>query len=290
MDIPKLDDIFCDDLSTSPCENASLRVLMKKQHKQRTLSIFPPTPSYSQKLKFRRTHSMIQSPDDFLKEESNDAALSMNNECKLLPCYDIREDNLKRISSSTLCDVLDGKFDSLSSFLIVDCRFPYEYDGGHINGAININTRDALEDLISTKSFKSDTAIIFHCEYSAQRAPRMALHLRNFDREKNMSRYPYLDYPEIYILDGGYSSFYSSHRSRCLPQNYVEMNNSSFTKDCEREMSLFKKHYRFMRTQSYTYGGVGRRHRLGSPSSFSNGSPLGKTTPNSFLLSCQNSQ
>ena len=30
-------------------------------------------------------------------------------------------------------DVISGKYDdSIGSVLIVDCRYPYEYDGGHV--------------------------------------------------------------------------------------------------------------------------------------------------------------
>jgi len=29
--------------------------------------------------------------------------------------------------------------------LIIDCRFDYEYNGGHIEGAINLNTPEQME-------------------------------------------------------------------------------------------------------------------------------------------------
>ena len=36
---------------------------------------------------------------------------------------------------------MDGKYNSkLEKYVIIDCRFDYEYLGGHIPGAININT------------------------------------------------------------------------------------------------------------------------------------------------------
>ena len=31
-------------------------------------------------------------------------------------------------------------------FLIIDCRFDYEYKGGHIKSALNINTPEDIED------------------------------------------------------------------------------------------------------------------------------------------------
>ncbi len=30
-------------------------------------------------------------------------------------------------------------------YLVIDCRFDYEYQAGHINGAINLNTPEQME-------------------------------------------------------------------------------------------------------------------------------------------------
>ena len=35
--------------------------------------------------------------------------------------------------------------------------------------------------------------------------------LRSQDRELNKDRYPKLNYPEVYLLEGGYKAFYHSH-------------------------------------------------------------------------------
>lgn len=50
--------------------------------------------------------------------------------------------------------------------------------------------------------------IIFHCEFSQKRGPRAYGAIRNHDREVNEKNYPYLDYPDIFVLDGGYRNFY----------------------------------------------------------------------------------
>jgi hypothetical protein len=52
---------------------------------------------------------------------------------------------------------------------------------------------------------KSKKILIFHCEFSSERAPAMMKHLRKLDRAKH--RYPKLDFPEIYVLKGGYKVF-----------------------------------------------------------------------------------
>lgn len=48
--------------------------------------------------------------------------------------------------------------------------------------------------------------LVFHCEFSSERAPRLARFLRNYDRSVNV--YPSLHYPEIYLLKDGYKEFY----------------------------------------------------------------------------------
>ena len=80
---------------------------------------------------------------------------------------------------------MDGKYnDKITDYHIIDCRFDYEYNGGHIPGAVNINTTAAVEDfLLSTSLTKPKpsvsgdngrkTILVFHCEFSAKRAPTL---------------------------------------------------------------------------------------------------------------------
>jgi rhodanese-related sulfurtransferase len=139
-------------------------------------------------------------------------SLNSSGEIHRLPSQLSPKDTIRRITPQTMVDLLDGVYQSCySQLLIIDCRYPYEYLGGHIPGAININTPDAIDRLLLETPDKSrHTCIVFHCEFSSQRAPRMALHVRNFDRLLNSDRYPHLHYPEIYILEGGYKAFYDS--------------------------------------------------------------------------------
>lgn len=55
---------------------------------------------------------------------------------------------------------------------------------------------------------KQPLEIIFHCEFSQKRGPRVFRALRKRDRELNAKNYPHLDFPEIFVLEGGYSTFY----------------------------------------------------------------------------------
>ena len=84
-----------------------------------------------------------------------------------------------------LNDLLDGVYNSkLERYHIIDCRFDYEYNGGHIPGAININTTQGVEEFLlgmaATKPMPSTsgdaskkTILVFHCEFSVKRAPTL---------------------------------------------------------------------------------------------------------------------
>jgi M-phase inducer tyrosine phosphatase len=113
---------------------------------------------------------------------------------KILPCHKVSNDGLMRISPETMDRFLEGSYDeSISHKVIVDCRFGYEFDGGHIRAAINIQDKKAVDSMLlkgeifargqsdvplPSESGKADSAgrrkkvvVVFHCEYSAMRAP-----------------------------------------------------------------------------------------------------------------------
>lgn len=167
-----------------------------------------------------------------------------------------QNDSIPRIARSTLLEVLDGKYsEHFEHKMIIDCRFEYEYEGGHIDGAINYNDKELLASHLFRTPIEGRTLVIFHCEYSAHRAPIMARHIRAEDRTVNAEHYPRLTYPEIYILEGGYSGFFEEHRERCSPQAYVEMNDAEHVNTCEREMGRLRQTRRgFGRAQTYAFG------------------------------------
>lgn len=150
-------------------------------------------------------------------------------------------------------DVLQGNFDDqIDEFIIIDSRYPYEYEGGHIQNALNIFTKDKLFEEMFVKrlcfnfsksieqqkpalatsastnriadflkefrktsqsaSSQKRVIVIFHCEFSSERGPSLLRFLRNQDRHLNKDIYPYLHYPELYLLEGGYKSFYENFK------------------------------------------------------------------------------
>ncbi len=214
---------------------------------------------------FRRSLSMFEHPEDVMnREKSTMSTASLPSITDIEPehtpqlphvVHDDRPGELPRISKETFVGVLDGKFNNhFEKLVVIDCRFEYEYEGGHINGAVNYNDKDKLSSQLFDIEPTSKALLIFHCEYSAHRAPIMAKFIRNKDRAVNSEQYPKLTYPELYILDGGYSSFFQDYRPRCFPQNYVEMDAKEHAQACERGLGKVKQRSKLIRAQTFAFG------------------------------------
>lgn len=71
----------------------------------------------------------------------------------------------------------------------------------------------------------------------------------------NAHQYPKLSYPEVYILEGGYSSFFMDYRLRCFPQNYVEMGAKEHANACERGLGRIKQQRaKLSRAKTFAFG------------------------------------
>ncbi|XP_051778908.1 cell division cycle 25 homolog d [Erpetoichthys calabaricus] len=224
--------------------------------------------------------------------------------------------DLQYVSSHVVASLLKGEYDStVKKYQIIDCRYPYEYEGGHIKGATNIYNEAQLQaamfqevcqspsknsyvdgkeltEKISLQSPPSRctfgnsptstyllqdsqhsanteqedfamsvkdqspsavsssydasaqrTLIIFYCEFSSERGPRICRHLRKIDRNVNV--YPQLYYPELYILKGGYKEFYSQFKSLCEPCSYMPM----LHKDFSEQLRRYRRKRRFRSVQ-----------------------------------------
>lgn len=211
-------------------------------------------------------------------------------EGKVLPCFNVKDDGLMRVSPQTVTDLLGGKYtNAIASFQLVDCRFEYEYQGGHIPGAVNLST---VEKVIShflkpgqgqhaggkhlpprSQSGKADCfgnrkkhVLVFHCEFSAKRAPSMALALRQADRGL-VHDYPNCHFPELYVLQGGYCDFFRTYANLCEPQQYVCMDDPRYHAKRSTELNGFRK--QFLRHRSFTYGEGKRQQSLPCTSSTS---------------------
>lgn len=202
--------------------------------------------SNDQRTKLRRTHSMFANTNE-VKTVTPDIVPTYNScleESKIPIHYDDNSnDNLPRVSVETLVKIMDKEYKGFyGSIYIIDCRFEYEFLGGHIKDAVNISKQKQLEEEfihkrhVRCKDTKKPPLIIFHCEFSSYRGPILASHLRTCDRILNHDNYPKLHFPDVVILDGGFKTFYEKYPNKC-EGSYVCMQ----SKNHEEELSEFKR-------------------------------------------------
>ncbi|XP_071354940.1 M-phase inducer phosphatase 2 [Trachinotus anak] len=156
----------------------------------------------------------------------------------VLPTVKGSRQDLKYITSEVMVEALTGQFNHLvEQVIVIDCRYPYEFEGGHIKGALNLHQEEQVEDfLLKTPIVPScpekRVVIIFHCEFSSERGPRMCRFVR--ERDRAMNDYPKLHYPELYILKGGYKDFFPHFQLQCEPQAYRPMHHEDFKEDLRK--------------------------------------------------------
>lgn len=95
-----------------------------------------------------------------------------------LPLTISRHQDLKAINVQTLSRLMNGEFNhTIDSFKVIDCRYPYEYEGGHIIGALNIYTKEncvqLLEEIRVPRQKSQRHILVFHCEFSSERGPNL---------------------------------------------------------------------------------------------------------------------
>lgn len=156
----------------------------------------------------------------------------------VLPTVNGKHQDLKYITSDMMVAALSGQFNHLVERLIViDCRYPYEFEGGHIRGALNLHQEDQVEDFLLKKpiipsSEEKRVVLVFHCEFSSERGPRMCRFVR--ERDRTLNEYPKLHYPELYILKDGYKEFFHFFKAQCEPQSYRPMHHEDFKEDLRK--------------------------------------------------------
>lgn len=76
--------------------------------------------------------------------------------------------------------------------------------------------------------------LVFHCEYSQKRGPKLLGFFRKMDREMSMEHWPNVQYPEVYLLKGGYKEFVETHGDLCWPPfGYIREDNSNIVEKNE---------------------------------------------------------
>ncbi|XP_052778612.1 M-phase inducer phosphatase-like [Mya arenaria] len=174
-----------------------------------------------------------------------------------IPTVPGKHNDLKAISPDTMDAVLRGCYDDkVGRVTVIDCRYPYEFEGGHIRGAVNLFTRDMVRDFLLAHVVDDASSgrhvLVFHCEFSYERGPKMYRHLRSEDRSLHTDVYPRLAFPEVYLLEGGYKAFFNKHMIQCEPQEYKPMLHKDHVTDL--------RHFR-AKSKSWTAGERANRLR-----------------------------
>lgn len=223
-------------------ENTPVRVKRRRSlagTQVTTLEQNPESPRMDASL-LQRSKSFCQTDIERLLdcEDGSNVLIGGLTKPFVLPTVDGKHQDLKYITSETMVAAVSNQFNDLVERLIViDCRYPYEFEGGHIKGALNLHQEDQVEDfllktpIIPTCSDKR-VIIIFHCEFSSERGPRMCRFVR--ERDRTINEYPKLYYPELYILKGGYKEFFHHFQSQCEPQLYRPMVHEDFKEDLRK--------------------------------------------------------
>ncbi|SPQ96650.1 protein-tyrosine-phosphatase [Plasmodiophora brassicae] len=158
------------------------------------------------------------------------------------------------------CDIVAALIsEGRDDVLIVDCRYDYEHAGGHLPGAVSVNTFEALvqlhEDL--RHSPRRPVIVVFHCEFSQQRAPKSFAAFRALDRAANI--YPLLTFPQMFVMEGGYRQFFHTHPTVCSPSNYVPMHDPVLSKLWRKQTVACKRSWAKRKAPSLERSSSGER-------------------------------
>ncbi|XP_006860048.1 PREDICTED: M-phase inducer phosphatase 3-like [Chrysochloris asiatica] len=126
-----------------------------------------------QGLGLKKTVSLCDiSVTQMMEEDSNQGHLISDfSKVCALPTVSGKHQDLKYINPETVAAILLGKYQGLiEKFYIIDCCYPYEYLGGHIQGALNLYSQEELYNFFLKKPVvpldtQKRIIIVFHCEF-----------------------------------------------------------------------------------------------------------------------------
>ena len=163
---------------------------------------------------------------------------------KTLP-HTVSEDNLMTITLETVL-----KADKLykNRIVFIDCRYPYEYNAGHIQNASNaFNLAELNKYLPIEKGMKPSNSIyIFYCEYSQERAPTL---LKELMRADALSENNYYIYNDVYLLENGFKNAFLNNFPLCEGY-YLNSEDEMFKTEFNKHKRMFDSCLRQPRTSS----------------------------------------
>ncbi|XP_028816335.1 M-phase inducer phosphatase 1-like [Denticeps clupeoides] len=177
--------------------------------------------------------------EQMLDSESNNVSGDFTKPFAL-PTVEGKHQDLKYITPEMMVAALKGCFDHLMESLLggtLSSRLPHSQGMLLFQGALNLHQEDQIEDFllkapIGPTCHGKRVVVVFHCEFSSERGPRMCRYVR--ERDRTLNEYPNLYYPELYILKGGYKEFFPLHQDACESQDYRPMRHETFKEDLRK--------------------------------------------------------
>jgi hypothetical protein len=140
-----------------------------------------------------------------------------------LPILQSSRGKIPFISASVLAGIIsDPTANPFKHTFIIDARSPREYAGGHIQGSYNAESLRELLNFLTLFWTCEDIGIVIHCEFTSRRAPMLAQEFRNYDRQIALRDRCPIAFPETYLLEGGYSTFYAQFPGLCQGKYLME--------------------------------------------------------------------
>jgi M-phase inducer tyrosine phosphatase len=181
---------------------------------------------------FRRSEPnlAIPRPDLFPNLEDTSIQLSLSQSGAQGTCE--KDQPFPTMSPIDLHELLSQPMShSYSVILILDGRFWYGYQGGHLPNAKNVTTRAEMVEIFETYRDIGDVCVIIHCEFSQHRGPRLIWAWRDYDRTVHQDCYPVLSYPNLFLLKGGFNRYHREFPDEC--PTYVPMRHPDYLSNGE---------------------------------------------------------
>jgi M-phase inducer tyrosine phosphatase len=141
--------------------------------------------------------------------------------------FSAAEETFGPVSPAELHELMkDPLFHGYNDILILDARFGYEYEGGHIRNAQNVAAPAQMLAIYDRYRY-DNVCVVIHCEFSQERGPNLLSAFREHDRSVNRDCYPHIAYPHVFLLEGGYRRFAHEFAEDC-EGGYVTMRDDEY--------------------------------------------------------------
>ncbi|CAD8079441.1 unnamed protein product [Paramecium primaurelia] len=175
---------------------------------RRGISISSETSSPDRQFERQEFFSSFRVPVNFCEE--NDGLNRLQH---------FEKDAVNYITSETL-------YKNANDITLFDCRYKFEFEGGHIHGATHLCNPFEIESIFFKQIPTVKPVIVLYCEFSEKRSVQIYKQIRNTDR--NLNQYPNLHYPDLYILNKGFSNYSLEYPSQ-IQGKYIRMDSKEYS-------------------------------------------------------------